>query len=248
MEIFGKNSILEAIKNKITFNKLYIDKNLKDNNSQQIINLAKENCIKIEFVNKQFIEYKSKKIKSNNEKINHQGFWGEIIDFKYCQVSDIINESKKREEDPFILILDGIEDPHNLGAIIRTAECSGVHGIIIPEHRACLVNETVIKTSAGAISNFLIARVNNLSNVINYLKQNGLWIFACETGGQNLYRTNLQGPVAIIMGSEGRGVSRLVKEQADDVVTIPMFGKINSLNVSVATGIVVYEVVKQRHL
>ena len=154
--------------------------------------------------------------------------------------------AKDKNEDPFIVILDGIEDPHNFGAIIRTCECAGVHGIIIPEHRACAVNDTVVKTSAGATANMTIARVNNLNNTIKYLQENGVWVYALETGGKQLTTANLKGSIAIVVGSEGKGISRLTKENCDDIITIPLKGKVNSLNASVANAIVVYEIVRQR--
>lgn len=245
MLIYGKNSVLEALKSEKTFNRLYIDKGLKDKTLQEIINLSRENGIKIDFVDKFILESKLKNL-NNGQKINHQGIVGEIVEFEYSEIEDIFSDAETKGEQPFILILDGIEDPHNLGAIIRTAECAGVHGIIIPDRRACLVNETVIKTSAGAVANVKIVKVTNLNNVIKELKEKGVWVYACELGGKNLYKTNLTGAIAIVVGSEGNGVSRLVKENCDDIITIPMKGKINSLNVSVATGIVVFEISKLR--
>ena len=151
-----------------------------------------------------------------------------------------------KEESPFLVILDSIEDPHNLGAIIRTCECAGVHGIIIPKHRACQVNETVIRTSAGATSNMKIASVTNLNQTIEVLKQKGVWVYGLELGGKDIYKTNLTGSIALVVGSEGFGLSRLVKENCDEIVTLPQRGQINSLNASVACGIAVYEILKQR--
>ena len=144
------------------------------------------------------------------------------------------------------MVLDGIEDPHNFGAIIRTCECAGVHGIIIPEHRACAVNDTVVKTSAGASANMLIARVGNINNCLDVLKKQGVWVYCLETGGKEMTTLNLKGSIAVVVGSEGKGVSKLTRENCDDTVSIKLKGKVNSLNASVATAVVVYEIVRQR--
>ncbi len=245
MLIYGKNAIREALISEKTFNKLYIDKSLRDNASQEIINLAKQNNVKINFVDRKILDNKTVNLK--NEKIAHQGMLGEIVEFDYAEIDGIFNLAESRNEQPFILILDGVEDPHNLGAIIRTAECAGVHGIIIPEHRACAVNDTVLKTSAGAVSNVNIVRATNLNNVIDQLKKKGVWVYACELGGENIWKSNLTGPIAVVMGSEGFGVSKLTKQKCNGVFTIPMYGKINSLNVSVATAVSVFEILRQRN-
>lgn len=177
----------------------------------------------------------------------HQGVIAIVPPFEYCEVEDILEESKKRNEDPFIVILDGIEDPHNLGAIIRTAETAGVHGVIIPKRRAASVNSTVNKVSAGAVEHMKVARVNNINDTINYLKENGLWIIGTDIDTETYYyNQDMTGPIAIVIGSEGFGMSRLVKENCDLLVKIPMSGKITSLNASVSAGIVIYEAVKQK--
>lgn len=244
MNIYGKIAVLEALRSNKTFNKLLVDKNLKDKTSQEIIDLAKNNGIKIDFLSREIIEKKAKH--SGPEKVNHQGILAAITDFQYAEVEDIISLSKEKNEPLFVVVLDGVEDPHNLGALIRTAECAGVHGVVIPERRACSVNETVIKTSAGAVSNVLISRVNNLCQTIEKLKDNGAWVYAVEVGGENIFKANLKGPIVLVLGSEGNGVGRLVKESCDGILTIPMFGKINSLNVSVAGALSIFEAVKQR--
>ena len=178
---------------------------------------------------------------------NHQGVIAIVPPFDYADVDDIIKEANKRNEDPFIVILDSIEDPHNLGAIIRTAETAGVHGIIIPKRRAASVNSTVNKVSAGAVQHLKIARVNNLNETIKELKEQGLWICGTDMDTNTYYYDqDLKGPIAIVIGSEGFGMSRLVKENCDFLVKIPMKGKITSLNASVSAGIVIYEAVKQR--
>lgn len=245
MLIYGKNAVLEALKSEKTFNKLFIDKSLRDKTLQEIIDTARENGVKIDFVNKIVLDNKILSL-DRKDKVNYQGVIAETVEFEYSEIDDIFKKAEESGEPPFILILDGIEDPHNLGAIIRTAECAGVHGVIIPDRRACLVNETVLKTSAGAASNVNIVKVTNLNNIIEKLKEKGIWVYACEVGGQNLFKTKLTGPIAIVVGSEGNGISRLVKQNCDDIVTIPMKGKINSLNVSVAAAVVIFETLKSR--
>ena len=176
----------------------------------------------------------------------NQGIVAYIDDFRYCEVSDILNYANKKNEKPFIVILDGIEDPHNLGAIIRTCECAGVHGVIIPQNRACAVNETVYKTSAGAVVNMRVAMVTNLTRTIKELQNKGVWIYALEAGNKKIYDADFTYPTALVVGSEGKGVSRLVKATVDEVLSLNMYGKVNSLNASNASAIAVYEVVRQR--
>ncbi len=239
MNVEGKNSVRELIVGGKTINKLYVQNNLHDTASNQIISLAKEKKIRIDFVSKEVLDKKS-------ELKRHQGFIADTVDFDYCDLQDILDYSNSKGEAPFIVILDGIEDPHNFGAIIRTCECAGVHGIIIPKHRACQVNDTVIKTSAGAVSNMRIASVTNLNTTIEELKKQNIWVYGLELGGQDIYKANLTGPIALVVGSEGFGISRLVKQNCDEIVTLAQKGQINSLNASVACGIAVYEILKQR--
>ena len=239
MIIYGKNAVIEALKSNKTFNQIILDKGIKGSAVQEIIDLAKDKKIRIDFVKKEILEAKLKKNKQI--KVNHQGVVAEIIDFKYCEIDEILNNQKNS----IIIILDGIEDPHNLGAIIRTAECAGASGVIISKRRACQINETVMKTSAGALSNVLVSRVNNIPQTIDYLKNNGIWVYAVEVGGENIFKANLKDNIALILGSEGNGISRLVKEKCDGILTIPLKGEINSLNVSVAAGISIFEVLKQ---
>lgn len=238
MLIEGKNSVWEALKSGATINKLLIQNNLTDSTSNEIIKLAKSKGIRIDFVARDVLDKKTTN--------RHQGFICEVTDYKYAEVEDILNLAKNKNEDPFILILDKIEDPHNFGALIRTAECAGVHGIIIPEHRATPVNDTVVKTSAGAVSNMMIARVANINNTIEILKKQNIWVYCLEVGGEEITKTNLKGAIAIVVGSEGNGVSRLTKEKCDGIISIKLNGKINSLNASVAGAIAMYEVVRQR--
>ena len=177
----------------------------------------------------------------------NQGVVAYIPEFKYCEVEDILLTAERRGEKPFIVILDGITDPHNLGAIIRTCECAGVHGVIIPENRACEVNETVYKTSAGAVVNMNVCMVTNLTRTIKQLQDKGVWVYALEAGNKKIYQADFSYPTALVVGSEGKGVSRLVRESCDEVLSLDMFGSVNSLNASNASAIAVYEVVRQRN-
>ncbi len=238
MLIEGRNQVVEAIKNGKTINKLYVDLNYA-RRKDEVISLAKQFKIKVEFMPKKALDGISKTA-------HHQGYIAETVDFEYCEVSDILAKAKAKNEDAFVVLLDGIEDPHNLGAIIRSCECAGVHGIILPKMRSCQVNETVVRTSAGAISNMLIARVTNLKDAMEELKENGLWIYGAEIGGDDIYSTNLTGPIGIVIGSEGKGTRESVKSHCDKIISLPLFGSVNSLNASVSAGIVVYEVVRQR--
>lgn len=238
MFIEGKNAIRQAIDSKITINKIYVDKNYQGR-KDEIINLAAQNKIKFEFVPRVFLDKKSKTG-------HHQGYIADSVDFEYCQVDDILQKARNLGQKPFIVLLDGIEDPHNFGAIIRSCECAGVHGIIIPKNRAVQVNETVIRTSTGAISNMLIARVTNLKDAINTLKENDVWVYACEAGGDIVYSKKLNQGEAIIIGSEGFGVKKSLLSYVDGVISLPMMGKVNSLNASVACGVMIFEILRQR--
>lgn len=241
MIIYGKNAVREAILAGKTINRLMAENGLRDKESNALIDLARKSKIKLQFDKPQNLSRRAGTPK-------HQGFVAEITDFEYCSIRDILNFAEAQNQLPFVLILDEIADPHNLGAIIRTSEAIGVHGIILQKDRACAVNETVYKTSAGAISNMLIARETNLTQVLEQLKKQGLWVFGLELGGNDIYRTNLKGPVALVVGSEGNGIKQLVKKNCDDVISLPMQGKVNSLNASVATGIALYEIARQRQL
>ena len=238
MYIEGKNAIRQAIESKTTINKIMVDKNIQGR-KDEIINLAAQNKIKFEFVPKVVLDKKSKTG-------HHQGYIAETVDFKYCSIEDILNKAKVNNEKPFIVILDGIEDPHNFGAIIRSCECAGVHGIIIPKNRAVQVNETVIRTSTGAISNMLIAKVTNLKDAIKELKDNDIWVFAAETGGEDIYNKKLTQNIAVVIGSEGFGIKKSIIDCCDGTITLPLRGKVNSLNASVASAIVVFEILRQR--
>lgn len=240
MNIEGKNSVYEALVAGKTFNKLMAARGLSDEHSNKIINLARENGISINFVDRKVLDRSS-------ETGRHQGFIAEITDFVYSDIEDVLASAAKRGEQPFVVILDNIEDPHNLGSIIRVCECAGVHGIVIPKQRACSVNATVLKTSAGACNHLPVCRVANINQMIEKLKKEGFWIYCADMDGEYIYKTNLTGPVGVVIGSEGKGVSQLTKKLCDGVVKLPMYGKVNSLNASTATSAVVYEIVRQRN-
>lgn len=239
-QVEGRNSVLELLESGRDINKIYVQAGEKHGSIYKIIAMAKERKVLISEIDKN-------KMKQMAETENYQGVIAIVPPFEYVEVEDIIEEAKKRKEDPFIIILDGIEDVHNLGSIIRTAETAGAHGIIIPKRRAAAVNAIVNKVSAGAVEHIKIARVNNLNETIKYLKEEGLWICGTDMDTNTYYHEqDLTGPIGIVIGSEGYGMSRLVKENCDYLVKIPMKGKITSLNASVSAGIVIYEIVKQR--
>lgn len=240
--IEGRNSVLELLSSDRDINKILIQKGEKHGSINKIIAIAKEKRIVT-------AETEKSKLDMMSETKNHQGVIAIVPPFNYCEVDDILDLAKQRNEDPFIVMLDGIEDPHNLGSIIRTAETAGVHGIIIPKRRAASVNATVSKTSAGAVEHMKIARVNNLNETIKYLKEQGLWVIGTDMQtNTEYYNQDLKGAICIVIGSEGFGISKLVKENCDILIKIPMNGKITSLNASVSAGIVIYEAIKQRNM
>ena len=239
-QVEGRNSVLELLESKKDINKIFVTRGEKHGSINKIIAIAKERRIII-------VEKDRRQMEQIAQTNNYQGVIAIVPPFEYCEIEDILEEAKSRNEDPFVLILDGIEDPHNLGSIIRTAETAGVHGIIIPKRRAASVNATVNKTSAGAVEHMKIARVTNISDSIQKLKDAGLWICGTDINTQTYYyNQDLTGPLGIVIGNEGSGMSEKVRKNCDFLVKIPMKGKVTSLNASVSTGIVVYEAVKQR--
>lgn len=239
-QIEGRNSVIELLESGRDINKIFIQSGEKHGSINKIIAIAREKKVIIKEIDKN-------KMKQMAQTDNYQGVIAIVPPFEYCDVDDILLEAKSRQEEPFVVILDGIEDVHNLGSIIRTAETAGVHGIIIPKRRAASVNSIVSKVSAGAVEYMKIARVNNLTDTIKYLKEQGLWICGTDMDTKQEYdKQDYTGPIGIVIGSEGFGMSRLVKENCDFLVKIPMMGKITSLNASVSAGIVIYEAVKQR--
>ena len=239
-QVEGRNAVLELLESGRDINKIYVSEGERHGSINKIIAIAKERKIVINEIGKT-------KLNQMAQTENNQGVIAIVPPFDYCDIDDILQVAKQRNEKPFILILDGIEDPHNLGSIIRTAETAGVHGIIIPKRRAATVNSTVAKVSAGAVEYMKIARVNNINETINYLKENDIWICGTDINTDKYYyNENFTCGIGIVIGSEGFGMSRLVKENCDFLVKIPMKGKITSLNASVSAGIIMYEVVKQR--
>ncbi len=236
----GRNSVLELLESGKSINKIFITKGEKHGSINKIIAIAKEKRIII-------VEKDKRQMDQIAQTENYQGVIAIVPPFEYCEIEDILQGAKEKEEDPFVLILDGIEDPHNLGSIIRTAETAGVHGIIIPKRRAVAVNSTVNKVSCGATEYMKIARVTNITDAITKLKENGLWICGTAVDAKNYYyNQDLTGPIGIVIGNEGKGMSEKVKNNCDFLVKIPMKGKVESLNASVSTGIIIYECVKQK--
>ena len=237
--VCGRNSVLELLKSGKDINKLFIEKGNRTGSINEIIAKAKQDHTVIVEVDKR---------KLDTMAANHQGVVAIVPPFEYCDIYDILDYAKAKDEDPFIVILDGIEDPHNLGAIIRTCETAGVHGVIIPKRRSASVNSTVVKVSEGATTYVKIARVTNLNDTISKLKDAGLWIIGTDMSAKTYYYDqDLKGPIAIVIGSEGFGMSDLVKKNTDIFIKNPKAGKITSLNASVSAGIVIYEAVKQRN-
>lgn len=238
--VAGRNAVMEALKGSRSVNKLMIANGSTEGSIKEIIAVAKEKGVNIQY-------WDRSKLDSIARGIRHQGVLAQVAPVQYAELEDILQVAKDRNEPPFIVLLDELEDPHNLGAILRTADAAGVHGVLIPKHRSCPLSATVAKTSAGAVEHVPVARVGNLVQTIKKLKQEGLWVAAADMDGKDYYDTDLTGPLLLIIGSEGQGVGRLVKEQCDFVVRIPMVGEINSLNASVAGSILMYEAMKQRH-
>ena len=244
--IYGCNAVLEALKSNLSINKVLICPDAENGRMRPIEALCREKKV--------VVQYRSRKesdgiiLKQTGERnVNHQGTAAFIAPAEYVAPEDIINIARSRQEDPFVLILDGIQDPHNLGAIIRTADAVGVHGVIIPKRRSCAVTGTVAKTSAGALAHVPVARVSNIAQTIEYLKSEGLWVAGTDlTGETEFFKSKLDGPMALVIGSEGYGMSDLTKKKCDFILTIPMKGQITSLNASVAAGVVMYEIFRQR--
>ncbi len=238
MKIEGRHAIAEALEAGKTIDRLIVRKGIKDAEGNRLIDEAKARGVKVQFRDKEALDRESRDGR-------HQGFIADITDFVYCSLDDILSYAAETGRPPFIVILDGIEDPHNLGSIIRVAECAGVHGIIIPARRSVTVNETVIKVSAGAANYMRVAKVTNCNDAIKELKSRGVWVYCADMDGQEMTKTDLTGAAAVVIGGEGAGVHRLIRENCDGVVSIPMFGKINSLNASVAAGVIIYEKIRQ---
>lgn len=238
--IGGKHSVLEALKSGRTMNKIWIAENAQKHLTQPIVAEAKAHGLVVQFVDR-------RKLDQMTDNMQHQGVVAQVAAYNYVEVDEILSRAAAKNESPFLLILDEIEDPHNLGSILRTAECTGVHGVIIPKRRSVGLTATVSKTSAGAVEYVPVARVTNLTQTIEELKKKGVWIAGTDVAAkQQVYDTDLKIPIAVVIGNEAKGVGRLIKESCDFLVKLPMFGQLNSLNASVAAGVLMYEVVRQR--
>ena len=237
--IEGRNAVLEAFRAGKTIDKLYVQEGIKDGPVQSIIREAKKQDTIVNFVSRE-------RLNQMSQEGRHQGVIAHAAAYEYAEVEDILKAAEEKGEPPFIFLLDGIEDPHNLGAIIRTANLAGAHGVIIPKRRASGLTAVVAKTSAGALNYTPVAEVTNLAATIEELKEKGLWFVCADMNGELMYRLNLKGPIGLVIGSEGDGVGRLVREKCDMVASIPMKGDIDSLNASVAAGVLAYEIVRQR--
>lgn len=237
--IEGRNPVIEVLKSERTVEKLFIAKGAVEGSLKMIISMAKDKGIVISEVDR-------KKLDEMSTTHSHQGVIAIVSPYTYSTIDEILDYARGKGEEPFVIVLDEIEDPHNLGSIIRSSNVMGAHGIIIPKRRSALVTATVAKASAGAVEYMKIVKVTNLNQAVKELKEKGLWIIGTDMDGERCYSSNLTGPVAIVIGSEGRGISRLLKENCDGVVSIPVEGEVNSLNASVAAGIIMYEVKRQR--
>lgn len=234
--IAGRNPVIEALKAGREMEKVVVADG-SEGSISKIIGMAKEKGIVVQFRDRAFLDKLAK---------NHQGVLAFVSAYEYSELDDIFKKAEEAGEDPFIMILDDLEDPHNLGAIMRTCECAGAHGVIVPKRRSAGLTETVVKASAGAIEYVPCVRVTNIAQTIDELKERGVWIAACDMGGNEYYRQNMTGSIGIVIGSEGKGISRLVKEKCDFTVSMPMVGKITSLNASNAAAVIMYEVRRQR--
>ena len=239
LTIEGRNAVLEAFRYGKTIDRLFVLDGCQDGPVRTIVREAKKHDTIVNFVPKERLD-------SMSETGHHQGVMAYAAAYEYAEVEDILKIAEEKGEPPFLFLLDGIEDPHNLGAIIRTANLAGAHGVIIPKRRAVGLTATVARTSAGALNYTPVAKVTNMAATIEDLKKRGIWFVCADMGGESMYRLNLTGPIGLVIGNEGEGVSRLVKEKCDMIASSPMKGDIDSLNASVATGVLAYEIVRQR--
>ena len=236
----GKNPVKEALNSGVTIEKVLVLDKTSDSVIREQIKLARDRGIRVEFVQKQALDRLS-------VTGHHQGIIAVTSEFEYSDLKDVIKMAKQKQERMFFVLLDKLSDPHNLGSILRTAECCNVTAVVIPARNSVLVNETVIRTSAGATSHVKVCKVGNLNDAIITLKDEGVFVYVTDMDGENIYKTNLTGHIGIVIGSEGNGVSSLTRKLADQVISIPMYGKINSLNASVSAGICMYESVRQQN-
>ena len=239
MKIEGKNAVSELIKTDKTIDKILVQNGMRDEYTRNFVKEAVKRGIKVQYVDKAILD-------KETETRRHQGFIAYVSDYRYADFDELVNTLADKP-DAFLVVLDGVEDPHNLGSVIRVAECAGADGLVIGKRRSASVNETVMRISEGSANHLKIARVTNINSAIDKIKQAGVWTYACELGGSDIYKSDLTGKLCLVIGGEDTGVNRLTKEKCDAVVTIPMFGKVNSLNASVACGVAVFEAVRQRN-
>ena len=239
--IEGRNAVIEAFRAGKTIDRLYVQEGVKDGPVQTVLREAKKQKVNVDFVTRE-------RLNQLSSTGRHQGVIAIAASYSYAEVEDILKKAREKNEDPFIILLDGIEDPYNLGAVIRTANQAGAHGIIIPRNRAVGLTASVARTSAGALNYTPVAKVTNLQRTMEELKKQGIWFVCADMGGTEMYDLNLTGPIGLVIGNEGKGVSDLVKKSCDFVASIPMKGEIDSLNASVAAGILAYEIVRQRRM
>ena len=235
----GRNAVMEALKGSSRINRLMVADGSSEGSIREMIAVAKEKGVPVQFLERS-------KLDSMAKGIRHQGVLAQVSPVEYVELEDILSKAREKQEDPFIILLDELEDPHNLGAILRSADAAGAHGVLIPKRRSCPLSATVAKTSAGAVEHVPVARIGNIVQTIKALKEEGLWVAGADMDGKNYYEADLTGPLLLVVGSEGQGIGRLVKEQCDFIVRIPMLGAINSLNASVAGSVLMFEVTKQR--
>lgn len=238
--IYGKNPVMELLKSGKPVNKVLLLTDGQSGRNQEILSILKQRHIPYQFADRQTLDRLA-----NRER--HQGMLAYVAAREYASVEDLLGLAEKRQEDPFILMLDEIEDPHNLGALLRTVDAVGAHGVIIPKRRSVALTSTVAKTSAGAVEHVAVARVSNLVQTLQELKKKGCWVSGAEAGGKDAFAADLTGPRVIVIGSEGKGISRLLRENCDEIVSLPMRGNVTSLNASVAGSVMLYEVLRQRN-
>ena len=239
MQIEGKNQVRELLSSDKTIEKISVIDGTRDDEIRNLLKLAKDKGAKVEYIDKRALDKMS--ITSH-----HQGIIATVSEFKYADLDEVIENTKANHEDLLLVILDGVSDPHNLGSVMRVAECAGVTAIVIPKNRAATVNETVVRVSTGASEHVKVCKVTNINSTIEDLKEKGVFVYAADMDGDVMYNTNLKGDIALVIGSEGFGVSKLTRKLCDGIISIPMYGKVNSLNASVSAGIVVYEAIRQR--
>lgn len=239
--IYGRNPVLEVLKSGGDIDKIYMLKSSGDGASKKILSMAKESGVVVTRTD-------DKKLENMAGTKNHQGVVALVTDFEYSTIDEILEYANEKNEDPFVVILDSIEDTHNLGAIIRSAEAAGVHGVIIPKRRSAMVNKTVYKTSAGAVEYMKVAKVTNIARIIEELQEKGLWIYGADMEGRDMYYdTDLTGNIGLVIGGEDKGISPLIAKKCDVLVKIPMTGKISSLNASASAAILIYDIIRQRN-